>query len=120
MRGADHSPESCFPLSDCWIPNGRRIYSRFEQLLGELKGFRGIPDVDRNDRGLAHLELKSSLFQLTLKEFSVGPELFHQPLPFRRIQQRKSRLTSRRGRGRVRSGKKKRPRAQIQKVDQVA
>src|ERR1700686_4160407 len=117
MRGADHSSESCFPLSHCRIPNSWRIYSCFEQLLGKLKGFRGIPNVNGNDWCLTHFELKSPLFQFALEEFGVGPKLFQQLLAFLRIQQGERRLTSRRGRGRVRSGKKKRPRAQIQKVD---
>src|SRR5712671_2142332 len=76
--------------------------------------------MDRNNRRLTHFELKSPLLQFALEKLGVRPQLLHQPLAFRRIQQRKSRLASRGSRWRVRSRKQERSRPQIQKINQIA
>src|SRR5712672_618915 len=102
------------------VPDRRRVHPCLEKLLRKLKRLRRISNMDWNNRGLASLKLKSALLQLALEKFRVRPQLLDQPLPFRRIQERECRLASRGGRRRMRSRKQERPRAQVQKIDQIA
>src|SRR6516164_422039 len=76
--------------------------------------------MNRHNRRLARLELKPALLQFFLEELRIRPKLLHQLLAFRRIQQRERSLAGgRRGRW-VRSRKQKRPRPQVEKINQVS
>src|SRR2546429_6253642 len=61
-----------------------------------------------------------SLFQFALEELRVGPELFQELFAFRRREQRKGRLACAHRGGGVGSREKKPPRAQIEKINEVA
>src|SRR6266478_8152083 len=120
VRRADHRAQSRLALRDRGISHSRRVHSSVKKLCRKFERLRRIPNVNRNDRCLADLELKSSLFQLALEELCIRPQFLHQPLAFGRIQQRKRRLASRcRGR-RVRSRKQEGPRPRIQIINQIA
>src|SRR3984893_10508737 len=102
------------------VTDGRREDSRFKKFLREFERLRRIAHVNRNNRRLADLELKTSPLQFALEKLRIGPQFLHQLFAFRRSEQREGRLASRRRGGRVRSREKKRPRPEIQKIDQVA
>src|SRR5712664_248610 len=102
------------------VTNGGSKDTRFKKFFREFERLRRVAHVNRNDRRLARFELKPALLQFALEHFRVGPQFLHQLFAFRRIEQRERRLASRRRSRRVRSRKKKWPRPQIQKIDQVA
>src|SRR6266478_5005791 len=120
MRSTHHGAQPCLALGHRRVSDRRRVHPCLEKLLRKLKRLRRISNMDWNNRGLASLKLKSALLQLALEKFRVRPQLLDQPLAFRRIQQSKGRLASRGSRRRVRSRKQERPRAQVQKIDQIA
>src|SRR5579883_953756 len=120
VRCTHHRPQAGLPSRDRRITHGRRKNTGFKKLPGKFEGFGRIANVDRHNRRLTALELKPALLQFFFEKFCIGPELFHQLFAFGRIEQSERRLAGRHGGGRVGGGKQEGPRAQIQKVDQVA
>src|SRR4029077_9941763 len=119
VRRTDNRAQPRLVLRHGRVPNRWRIYPSIKKLIRKLERLRRIPDMNRNDRSLADLELKSPLLQLALEEFRVRPQFLHQPLALRRIQQGKRRLASRRSRRRGRRRKQKRTRPQGEGNDQI-
>src|SRR5215472_7357060 len=117
---ADYRAQPRLALGDDRITYGRGENAGLKKPSRKFKRFRGLADVDRNDRRFAAFELEPALFQFALEELRVGPELFQELFAFRRRQQGKRRLACAHGGGWVRSREKKRPRAQIEKINEVA
>src|SRR5215472_2842313 len=82
VRRADHRPQPRFAFGDDRVTDGGRKYSGLKKLLRKLERLCRFAYMNRNDRRLAGFELESALLQFALEELRVGPELFHQFLPF--------------------------------------
>src|ERR1700733_14735974 len=119
VRGAHDRAQSRLPLGHRREPHRRCEHPGLEELLGELEGLGSVSNVDRNNRRLADIELKTAFLKLPLEKLRVRPQLFYKPLALRRIQQSERCLASRRGSRRMRSRKQERPRPQVQEIDQV-
>ncbi len=78
VGGADDGAQAGFAFGDSGVADGGGEDTGFEDLFGELKGFRRIAYVDGDDGGFAGLELEAALFQFALEEFGVGPEFFYE------------------------------------------
>src|SRR6516164_1465577 len=117
---ADDGAQPRLVLGNDRITYGRCENAGLKKPFRKFNRFRGIANVDRNDRRLAAFELEPALLQFALEELGVGPELFQELFAFRRREQGKRRLAfANRGRW-VRSREEKRPRAQIEKINEVA
>src|SRR5258708_2562137 len=83
MRCADHRAKPRFSFRDSGIADRGSKYARLKELLREFERPRCIANMDRDNRRLAHLELKPALLEFALEHFRVGPEFFHQLFAFR-------------------------------------
>src|SRR6266850_6970922 len=120
VRRTDDRPQPRLAFRHGRITHRWRKDSRLKKLFRKFERLRRIAHMNRNNGRLAHLELESALLQFALEKFRIRPKFPHQFIAFWRIQQRERRLASRRSSRRMRSRKEKRPRPQIQKIDQIA
>src|SRR5208282_3639209 len=123
MRRGHDGPHPSFAFGDGGKCDAGSQHSFFEQFAGKVHCQTAVTNDDGGDwrfarRSRLAADVESEQAEFFLPEPGVRPELLH-PLRFS-FENVECRNASRRDRGRMRSRKQKRPRAVIEKIDQIA